>query len=68
MKYYNDKDYEIAHQAMLEAYESCCRNCNKKYWEACFGIRMQFGRVEGCNRALEKYGERYGKLTDRYRY
>lgn len=65
MKYYNDKDYEIAHQSMLEAYESCCRNCNKKYWEACTGIAMRFGRVEGCNRALEKYSERFDKWTNR---
>lgn len=61
-------DYEIKHQAMLEAHESCCEKCHKKYWEECFGIAMHFERVEGCRKALEKYAERLDKLTNRYGY
>ena len=61
-------DYEIRHQARLEAYERCCENCNKKYWEACTGIRLYFESVDGCKKALKVYTERFNKLLDRYRY
>lgn len=60
-----DDTYEIERQAMNEAYERCCEHCNKKYWECCTGIRRSFGRVEGCNKVMEKYAERYAKWTDR---
>lgn len=56
-----DKEWELQHQAYLEADESCCRNCSKKYWEICTGISMYLGRVEGCKKALDKYTERYNK-------
>lgn len=59
-----NKEYEIRHQAMLETYECCCENCSKKYWECCIGVHMYFERVEGCKKALEKYAERYDKLSD----
>ena len=57
-------DWEIKHQAMLEARERCCENCSKKYWEACTGIRTFFESVDGCKRALEVYSERFHKLND----
>ena len=62
-------DYEIRHHAMLEAYERCCENCNKKYWETCTGIRPRFNfeSVDGCKNALEVYTVRFNKLLNRYR-
>ena len=56
-----DEEYYIKIQAKLEAYEACCRHCNKRYWECCNGIHMIFERVEGCKKALDKYTERYYK-------
>ena len=61
-------DYEIRHQARLETYDRCCENCNKKYWEACTGIRSYFDSVDGCKKALEVYTERFNKLLNRYRW
>lgn len=59
------KDYEIETRAMNEAYEACCEHCKNKYWEICGGITRCFGRIEGCNKVMKKYEERFYKWTDR---
>ena len=60
-----DKDYVIETQAMYEAREACCEHCSKRYWESCTGITRSFGRVEGCNKVMKKYEERFYKWTNR---
>ena len=56
-----DEEWEMRHHAIIEIYESCCRNCNKRYWEACIGIHTCLERVDGCKMALDKYTEEYNK-------
>lgn len=60
--------WEIKHQAMLETSESCCRDCNMKYWEACTGIAMHFERVDGCKKALYEYEKMFNQLINKDRY
>lgn len=56
--------YYIELEAMNETREVCCdgEKCNKRYWEACNGIKKHFGYVEGCAVAVSKYYEILGKL------
>lgn len=54
---------DIERQALYEAYERCCENCMKKYFEECCGIGIWFGRVDGCDKVIEKYTERFNKLS-----
>ena len=61
----DDKQWQIETNAMNEARERCCEHCSKKYWECCTGITRHFGRIEGCEKVMNKYAERYMKWTDR---
>ena len=49
--------YDIELEAMNKTRNICCDGdkCNKRYWEACTGIRESFGRIEGCAVAVSKY-------------
>lgn len=43
-------------QMLNRVRENLCKNCNKKYWEACVGIRRDpLDRISGCERVLKMY-------------
>lgn len=56
--------YDIELQAFNEVRETCCDGdrCDKRYWEACVGLRESFGRIEGCTVAVSKYYAILGRL------
>lgn len=59
--------YDTELNALNEVRRVCCdaSKCSNRYWEACWGIRRYFGRIEGCAVAVSKYYEILGKLKER---